>query len=315
MKKLGVYFYPNAAPPLHDTLEWYHNTVPFCVEGIQQWCSVTSPDRAEFLHMGTVREFDPNPFNTWPFWSFRDEPSRHIVDLEGDYAEGTFRKEFNGAVRIACGAPDRWRESGNVFPRPTMSRMLLELYRGKAPALSPPKEACFGFVGKSDSAGVRGRLVEASVACSIPAHVALTDTWNGPSPPEAPCRDIFIRNAQTCSVMLCPQGEHAVNTARFYEACCYGRFPVVIGRTMVPGEDMFDTSFVYQMDSGLAVDGLHEELQKLAGIPFSEMLERGKAARDYWEKVIRAYFDDPTLFFIQWLKRQGLRDGGPEEAQ
>lgn len=309
MNKLKLYLYPQAMAPLHDHEDHYHNTIPFCNEGMKQWVDMVPMKDAEFYHMGQVREFAPYPYDQLcTFWKWTKEPGKHIVDLEGDYAEGTFRDEFNGAVRVACGAPHRWRESGNVFPRPTMSRLLLELFRSNAPAMDPPKEKAFGFIGKSDSWGVRERVVKASVGLEIPAHMALNQTWNGPSDPASPCRAVYRQNMQQCSVSICPQGEHAVNTARFYESCCFGRFPVLIGETMLPGEDVFDTSFVCQMDSRLSAEDIHANLQKISAISLDEMIDRGKAARAYWDAVLVPYFQDPTLCFLQWLERHGLRN-------
>ena len=314
MNKLQLYLYPSAAPMLHDSILWYRNTVPFCQEGIEKWCDLVGPRRCEFFHMGMVREFDAAPFPTWKFWEFSARPGKHIVDLEGDYVEGTFREEFRGAIRVASGAPHRWSGAGTIFPRPCMSRMMMEFWKDKTVALPPAKEPAMGFVGKRERYGVRQKLVSQLQGLGIPAHFAVNDDWNSPSEPNAPSRQVYLNNMRDCSVALCPQGV-GVNTSRFYEACCLGRFPVIIGQTLIPGEDLFDRSFVREIDSKLEPDRLRDELVEVAQMPLSEMQERGRAARGYWEKVIAPYLDDPTLSFIQWLERQGLRDGVPEEAQ
>lgn len=310
MRRLKVWFYPLCGGMVHDEDEWYRGTVPFCKAGIEKWVDIVPAKDAEFYHMGQIREFQPNPYDQmFSFWHWPKQPGKHIVDLEGDYAEGTFREEFTGAVRVACGAPHRWRADGNVFPRPTMSRQLLELVRGNAPAMPPAKDRAMGFIGKKDSWGVRAKVVEAALSSGIPSHLALNEVWGGPSDPSSPMREVFRRNMEACSVSLCIQGENAVNTARFYETCCYGRFPVVIGHTMLPGEDIFDTSFACQIPAELSALEIKNELQRLGDMTLSEMVERGKAARAYWESVLVPYFADPTKFFLEWLVRQGLWHG------
>ena len=146
MRRIKLYFYPQAAGMVHDASEWYRGVVPFCEEGIKRWVDVVGMGDADYYHMGQIREFQPIPYNElFGYWKFRSEPGKHIVDLEGDYAEGMFREEFSGAVRVACGAPHRWRASGLVYPRPTMSRLLLELVRGKAAALPLPGRVRLGM--------------------------------------------------------------------------------------------------------------------------------------------------------------------------
>ena len=34
-----------------------------------------------------------------------------------------------------------------------------------------------------------------------------------------------------------------------------------------------------------------------------ELRERANLARKYFDKVIRNYFEDPTLYLLQWLKK------------
>ena len=45
------------------------------------------------------------------------------------------------------------------------------------------------------------------------------------------------------------------------------------------------------------------ELVKVYNTDIGELEERGKAARKYFDTVIRKYFEDPTLYFLNWLER------------
>jgi hypothetical protein len=308
MNKLNLFIYPHAIPPIQDLYDWYKNTVPFCSEGIKKWCSVKPTiEGAEFFLMGSVREFDDTPYSTFMFWFFKEHLARHIVDLEGDYRPGTFREEFNGSIRVATGAPHAWREQGNVFPRPAMSRMLVEMATAHSTAPAYPADrVSFGFIGKRDRQGVRAKIYEAAVLSGCSQYISLLDEWNGPSEPTSPVRVKFESNLLDNGIALCPQGE-GVATARFYEACRFGRFPVIIGETMLLGEDQFDTSFCCQMEADLSVEVMATQLDSIASLSLAEVQERGRSAREYWEKVVVPYFRDPTLFFLEWMERKGLR--------
>ena len=44
------------------------------------------------------------------------------------------------------------------------------------------------------------------------------------------------------------------------------------------------------------------ELISIYNTNINELKERGDAARTYFDNIIKKYFEDPTLFFINWLK-------------
>lgn len=305
MNKIKLFFYPQANPIVQGS--WCKDCVPFSLPGIANWVQLAGMKTAEFLHMGAITEFMPNPFNTAVFWKLKECPEKHLVDLEGDYYEGTFREEFAGTVRVANGAPHRWRADAKVFPRLPPVRMLTEMAE-QTECPPPATSKCIGFVGKSDRLGIRAKVVQAAVGLTIEKRLALNEEWLGPCPPEHPARKTYSDTMAKSSIALCPQAA-AVSTGRFYESCWWGRFPVIVGETMLLGEDMFDMGFVVQLKADLSHEQLLAELQKIADMPLSEMVERGKAARAYWDAVVRVYFQDPTKFFLEWMVRRGLWHG------
>jgi len=48
------------------------------------------------------------------------------------------------------------------------------------------------------------------------------------------------------------------------------------------------------------------DFQKILDTPLSELIERGKAARNYFQSVIVEYYKDPTKTFLTYLHRKGL---------
>ena len=43
-------------------------------------------------------------------------------------------------------------------------------------------------------------------------------------------------------------------------------------------------------------------MHKLYDTPMSELEDRANLARQYFDTIIRKYFDDPTLYFLYWLQ-------------
>lgn len=302
MNRLKLWYYPNGYTPIHDAAG-YPDCVPFCEAGRMKWVDWVSVDQAEYFYCGQIPDFVPNPFDTSVFPMLKDCPERHIVDLEGDYRPGTFRQEFDGCIRSASGAPPAWRNE-MVFARPTLSMMLQQIVREDQHFDWPaPTSRTWFFRGKPDAAGVRLKMRDACHAAGVPCVVAMVPHWNGPAPAGSAVHEVFKVIMRESTVALCPQGE-GVATARFYEACAMGRFPVVIGETLLLGHDHFDTGFCVQLSAHLSTEDLAAEFNRLNQMSLAEMVERGRAAQEYFDTIVRPYFADPTAAFITWLRRR-----------
>ena len=300
MNPLKLWYYPNGFSPIHDAAG-YSDAVPFCNVGRRKWVDLVGPSEAEYFYCGQIPDFVPNPFDTSAFTHLKECPARHIVDLEGDYRPGSFRREFDGCIRIASGAPLAWRDE-MVFARPTLSKLLLQIVRANHHFEFPtPTANTWFFRGKPDSGGVREKMRAACQVAELPMAIEFLPEWNGPSPIGSPVHDIFKREMSEHAVALCPQGE-GVATARFYEACAMGRFPVVIGETLLLGHDVSNLGFVEMIPAELSVAEMAEEFKRINEIPLAEMIERGQAAQRYFDTIVRPYFSDPTAAFITWLR-------------
>lgn len=307
MEKIKLWRYPNAKTPIHETIPDYENVVPFCAAGRDKWVEWVSENEADFLFLGQIRQEEPNPFPINQFPALSTHPERHIVELEGDFVEmpsghpNAFREDFPGTIRIACGAPHRWRGQ-TVFPRPSFSKYLIHAARNMHTIFPAASNHSMGFIGFNDQHSIR-RKVASALTGLPPAKFDFTCGWQGTVPIGHICRTHFENRMMECSMALCPQG-NGVATARFYEACFYTRCPIIIGETMLLGEDEFDVSFAPQISAWLSVEQMRETLGKLYEMPLKEAQERGQKAREYFDAIVRPYFQDPTLEFLRWMQRK-----------
>jgi hypothetical protein len=306
---IKLFAYANAKTPIHESIEWYREAVPFCQQGRERWVEWVEQDKADFIWCGQIRQEEPNPFLHDQFPLLREHPERHIVELEGDFVDlptghpNAFREDFPGTIRIACGAPQRWRGQ-TVFPRPSFSRYLLHAARDMHTIFPEPINHGMGFMGYNDQHSIRRKVSQALTGLP-PAKFDFTAGWQGTIPIGHISRTLFENRMMECSMALCPQG-NGVATARFYEACFYTRCPIIIGETMLLGEDQFDVSFAPQVNAWLPVEELREELRKIGTMSLAEAAFRGRQAREYFDAVVRRYFEDPTQEFLRWMERRGI---------
>lgn len=309
MEKIKLFPYPGAKTPIHETIEWYSDVVPFCKDGRDWWVELSNPDSADFIWCGQIRQEEPNPFPIDEFPLLRSQPENHIVELEGDFVDmpsghpNAFREDFPNTIRIACGAPHRWRGQA-VFPRPSFSRYLVHAARNMHTVFPEATNHSMGFLGFNDQHSIRKKVSRALTGLPS-SKFDFTPGWQGIVPIGHISRTHFENRMMDCSMALCPQG-NGVATARFYEACFYRRCPIIIGETMLLGEDQFDTSFAIQIDAWLSVEEMRNELAKAYSMSLSEARSRGNIARQYFDEIVRKYFKDPTRCFIEWMKRKDL---------
>jgi len=309
MKPIRGYLHPQGNFDfLHDADSDYIGLVPFSKRGLIAWVDQTSEADSEFTMLGQINDRMAHPYPVEQFGGLHD---RMIVDLEGDEVQGTFRQEFLPTLKSVNCAPVNW-DCRTTFPRPTFSKLLVFLARNRKlneqihGGLKFTKCPHLWFRGFPDKrAGVRWKLYRASQGIEN-VQVELTTVWNGPSDPNSNRVMTYFEGLAGCSAALCPQG-NGVCTARFYEACCLGRWPIVIGNHLLLGQDQHDTSFVTRIASDISIEQLKLALELLSIAPMRERIERGRSARAYWEEVCLPYFEDPTLRFLEWLERNGHR--------
>ena len=105
--------------------------------------------------------------------------------------------------------------------------------------------------------------------------------------------------------ILCPAGEGQA-TLRMYEACYYGRIPIVIADCLWTWEDVTDISFAFKISPQASDEEIARALADIFAIPDSELEDRCRMAALYFEHVIKRYFDDPTECFLAWMKKRNL---------
>ena len=74
------------------------------------------------------------------------------------------------------------------------------------------------------------------------------------------------------------------------------------------GEDHYDTSFCYRIcKEDMKPDYLFSELEKIYKTPIEELEQRASLAKNYFESIVRDYFNDPTFYFLNWLENKNVR--------
>jgi hypothetical protein len=235
--------------------------------------------------------------NRYPL--FFKAPSRHIIDIEGDWHNCTLPDWVQDAILTINGAHKGLRAE-RMFIRPTFSRLLVKLAKSAEPPPPFPAELGFGFRGKRDPLGVREKVHLA--AAGLPVRWEWMSQWSAPAAPDSDVSIRYQELLQACAVCFCPRGD-GHDTVRFFEVCWYGRVPIVIGDNMLMGSDGYDMSFVHQIPTSLSVEEMTEFFRRVAQTGWEELRERGKAARAYFDNVVQPYFRDPTLSFLRWLQR------------
>jgi len=109
--------------------------------------------------------------------------------------------------------------------------------------------------------------------------------------------------------VLCPGGEGWGSTLRSYEACFFGRVPVVISDSLMVWEDILDTTFFIKLSPSLTDEEMASALAKLFEMSDLEIADRCRSAVLYFEHVIRRHFRNPTEFFLAWMGKTGGKNG------
>ena len=69
------------------------------------------------------------------------------------------------------------------------------------------------------------------------------------------------------------------------------------------GEDQYDTSFMFKVIGDMSPKDMANELTTIYNTSIDELKQRGDLAKKYFNDVLKEYFKDPTLFFINWLNK------------
>tara|TARA_R100001129_G_scaffold164380_3_gene130520 strand:+ start:512 stop:1474 length:963 start_codon:yes stop_codon:yes gene_type:complete len=319
MNKINLYIYPHAQPHVHDSDPYYINTVPLSYDGIKTYCNIVPPEKADYFYMGQITNdttssnsitlYDKNKF---PF--FEGNEDKHILDYEGEggqeYGAGghPIPNWLHNSIITINGPLKRYSNIKRMFIRPTFSHMLVDL-KDKHEKFTFPDHISMGFRGFINH---NVRVVLANTLNhfkDIKNELYINQKWEGPSKTNSDIQKQYRDTMQNNLISLCPRGS-GIDSTRLFESCYFTRVPVLISDHdfFIVGEDYYDTSFFYRIcnlelnSPGNGETLLYNELAKIQKIDINELRERATLARKYFDVVLRKYFEDPTLYFLKWLK-------------
>jgi hypothetical protein len=314
---MKLYVYKHGWVHSQDLIPEYVNTTPFSKDGIAKHCTVVEdPNDADFFYMGQVSDgniYNPkHPILEESFPYLKDAPNKHILDLEGDWCE---IPGHGGGAQVAppwvlncikSAAPTKYQHWVQpIMARPNLSGLLAFLKENPECEIEFPEDTSFCFRGQPDPINTRARTGESLKRIGVKHEFTFNTSWGGRKGLDSPAVSIYIESLYKNLISLCPEGVSSA-TIRFYETCFFARVPVIIGEQMIMEEGDRDTSFVYKIDPTKGDAHLDAELLKIANTPHSELVEKGKAARQYFIDVVMKYFQDPTAYMIDWMRRKNL---------
>jgi hypothetical protein len=315
--RINLYVYHHGWVHSQDLIPEYVNTTPFSTEGLKQHCYIVDdPDEADLLYMGQVSDGNidnPNhPILEESFEFLKGRESKHVLDLEGDWCA---LPGYGGGAQIApqwvlqcikSAAPTKYAHWVQpIMARPNLSGLLAFLKTNPSCEIEFPDNVSLGFRGQPDPINTRVRIGDSLKRIGVKHDVTFNTSWGGRKGVDSPAVSAYIESLYTNLISLCPEGVSSA-TIRFYETCFFARVPVIVGEQMVMEEGDYDTSFLYKIDPTLGDQHLDQELLKIANTPLPELIDKAKAARQYFLDVVMKYFEDPTLYFINWMKRKNL---------
>ena len=313
--KIKLYIYPNAKAHDHDTNKSgyannLYNTVPMSELGIDRHFELTSPDECDYFYMGQFAQDSGDILKARPsdYEYFKGNQHRHICDIDG---EGGFEFSnrpaipnwLSNSIITANGVPKSYANL-KIFARPTFSQLLVDLVK---------EEQCFDFP-ETVSFGLRCFLNHKVRAATMHAlhnsnfekELHINKKWLGLVSNNTPgIQDVYIDTMLNNLISLCPRGS-GIDSVRLYETCYYSRVPVLISDQdyYLLGEDNHDTDFCFRIcTSACNPFYIKEQLGKIYNTPIGELKERALLAKKYFNDEVKRYFEDPTLYFLQWIER------------
>lgn len=295
--------------PLNDTVLFSQGPVRL----------VSSPDDADFFYMGQFGDANGDYLsqpldeylNQFPY--LRNCPERHIFQKDGDWVgqeqSEWFHYEVPDFFKQCIIITHNWKRSWvapNVYVYPRESRPLLSLmYRYDE---FPNEGLSMSYRSEFDNWDIGYRLTKAADYASTYIDYISKEPLSNVEPHDTRVKEHFD-HLKDHPVAICAQGNRFDST-QFFEACFFGRVPILVSEGVLPGEDMYDTSFAYQLTPALPSTIMSIQLDAIAESFTPEVMKaRSKAARRYFEHIIRPQMHDPTGEFIYFLQRRNLIKG------
>jgi len=306
MNKKNIYLYKNALNHIHDESEIHFNTVPLSKKGIHDYFNIVdNHSDADYFYMGQISNEQFHKYNRKTFEFFNEFPERHIVDIEGEGGMPLV-PWIHDCIITTMGPLKQYSNIKHLFTRPTFSHLFLDIIKNRNEEFSLPTERSFGFRGFMNHK-IRAMMVHALHNSDFKKELHINRAWSGPSIVGGDVQNKYIDTMNNNLISLCPRGS-GIDSVRLIETCYYQRVPVLISDHdyYLFGEDAGDLDFVYRITGeDLTPQEIRNKLNIIYNAPMQELHERAVAAREYFDNVIREYFEDPTYYFLNWIDSSG----------
>ena len=302
MKKLKLYIYPHARSHVQDNMEdKYYNLVPLSTKGIEDHCEIVSFEEAEYYYMGQVSCGLPLP-NKNEFNYFDGNEHKHIIDFEGDWLHKSIPDWLRGSIVSVSGVKKEY-EGIKIFTRPAVSNLLLDIIRNKRKV----RKTCetnrrFCFKGLPDPRGIRKKTANACEIADVQRIIEFNSSWEGKAHTSSTAVLEYCKMILQNTFSLCPSGT-GVDSVRFFEVCFFSRIPVVVSDSFTMGHEFNQKKpFYFQINPNSPVESIAQELLKIKSISPDQIEKMCYNSKEFFETIMRDYFEDPTLRFIEWIK-------------
>ena len=315
MDKIKLYVYPDAPPHVHDTqgADVYYNTVPLSIAGIEKHCELVEPEKADYFYMGQLNNnkslHDSDPYESWEY--FQGNEHKHICDYEGEGGQeqgaggAEIPKWLHNSIITLNGPLTSYNSKiKRFFTRPTFSHLLMDIIKNQNETFQFPSNKSMGFKGYLNHS-VRHIMAQSYIQHeAFNTDITFNNKWEGPSEKGSVVQQQYIETMLRNPISLCPRGS-GIDSVRLIETCYYNRVPVLISDYdyCMVGDGYYDTSFCFRICNLFSSpEYFIDEMHRLYDTSMSELEDRANLARKYFDIVIRKYFDDPTLYFLDWLE-------------
>lgn len=304
--KKNLFVYPNSRTQSQDKINEFWDTTPMSIEGRNKHFNIVSnPEEADLFFMGMISCGTVHEFQETDFQYLDKYPDKHLFELEGDWVNN-HAPEWLAKLKKSGNSSKPEHLIGPLCVRPAVSNLLAYLAKDNPEyVLEFPEAITFGFKGYPDPFGVRTTMVNIMKKMRLPGHYELTSQFGSRQDLQSQQVQDYYGLLYSNLISMCPRGA-GVDSIRFYETCFFGRVPVCISDAKWLGEDYYDMSFAFRLSPSFSEEEIAKQLLRIKELPYNELVDRGTKARQYFENVVVKYFEDPTLYFIEFLKRHNL---------
>jgi len=303
---IKLFVYPNAKKPFeHDKMDYLFNTTVFSDKGIKDYCKLVEPEEANLFYMGQITCGTFQNFSETDFKYLKNNQNKHVVEIEGDWYNKQVPEWLLNCLCVGNGNRVFYNPR-LFFTRPCLSRLLVHLAKNSVNyEVTFPDTVSFGFIGQFDPHQTRFKIYNIIKQNNLKHEIYFNEKWSAQVDLKKDNQVIqnFAGVQQRNILSLCPRGV-GEDSSRFYETCFFGRVPVIIGNCKVMDEDRLSEKFFYRINPDLPEKDLYRELLEIYNTPLDVLITKGKKAKEYFNKSVKGYFNDPTKYYLDYLSEK-----------